>query len=78
MTVTENQFQRACKDFRSYSKEPIQVSFLNGFFYMTGSNTALNNLQKAYGLDNKQAYIENNMFILVTSFKGQFDTVEVN
>ena len=77
-TVTDNQFQRACMDFRSYAKETIQVSFMNGFFYITGTTTALNNMKKAYGENNKDAYIENGMFILSTTFKGQFELTEIN
>ena len=77
MTVTANQFERACKDFKKYAKkENINVSFSYGFFFVSGSKNALENILKSYG-KNPNAYIENNMFILSTSFRGNFETVTI-
>ena len=72
MEITKNQFDRVCKEFRNYAKEPITVSFSKGSFWISGTDNAISNLKKVYR-NAEAAFIQNGFFILRTSFNGEYE-----
>lgn len=76
MTITNNQFKRACTDFKRYAKETIKVSFSKGTFWISGNETTLKNLIKVYR-NSEAAFMQDGKFVLRTSFNGAIEEVTV-
>ena len=53
MNVTENQIKRLKADWEKIAKETLEVEYINGTFYATGSELATLRLYKQYTLVTK-------------------------